>query len=385
MSRIYLDNAATSWPKPVEVWNAVDQYQRANGAAMGRGGYRSAMQSSAALDRCRARIAHLLNCESPERIALGLNGTDALNIALHGLLRPGDRVVTTALEHNSVLRPLRELAERLGVEIVVVPGTADGSLSVDAFRTALAGGARLAAFLHASNVSGAILPVMDLAEMSRTAGALVLVDAAQSAGHVPIDLAQLPVDLLACSGHKGLLGPLGTGVLYVRPGVEFHLRSFRQGGTGSLSEDSRQPAGMPDQYEAGNHNAPGIVGLEAGVEWVLRETVAKLHAREQDLIARLADGLAGVPGLTLWGPPAGAERVGVLSLSLEGYEPHDLCAILDDSFQIEARAGLHCAPGAHRTLGTFARGGTLRLSVGPFTTIDDIDATIAAIAQLANV
>ncbi len=385
MTRIYLDNAATSFPKPDAVYDAVDRYQRTVGAAVGRGGYGSSVAASATVARCRARLAELFRADSPERIVFGFNGTDVLNLALHGLLKPGDRVVTTQLEHNSVVRPLRDMQDRFGLDVEIVPATCDGTVTVDSFRRTLTQQqTRLAVFSHASNVSGAILPISDLATVAREAGALVLADAAQSAGHVAIDLRQLPIDLLACSGHKGLLGPLGTGVLYICPGLEDPLRSIRQGGTGSASEDDRQPTSLPDKYESGNHNAPGLCGLEAGVSWVLKRTPAELHDHELELIRRLGEGLRRLPGVTLWGAPLDHDRVGVLSVSVDGYDAHDLAAILDQSFGIETRAGLHCAPGAHRALGTFSMGGTLRLSVGPFTTHQEIDETLEAFSQLTG-
>lgn len=384
VTRIYLDNAATSFPKPETVYVAVERYQRTLGAAVARGGYSSAVTVSGGVARCRARLAELFHAESPDRFVFGFNGTDVLNLAIHGLLRAGDRVVTTQLEHNSVIRPLTDLRERLGIHVTVVPATANGTVDVDRFREALAGGARLAVFSHASNVSGAILPIADLGAVARAAGAFVLVDAAQSAGHVPVDLGLLPIDLLACSGHKGLLGPLGTGVLYLRPGMEEHVRSVRQGGTGSASEDERQPASLPEKYECGNHNAPGLCGLEAGVNWLLQQGVETLHRHEQQLVRQLGMGLQSLPGVRLTGERLDQDRVGVLSVSVDGLEPHDLAAILDESFGIEARAGLHCAPGVHRALRTIQNGGSLRLSVGAFTTASAIEETIDAFRQITG-
>ena len=384
MSRLYLDNAATSYPKPATVWEAVENYQRHLGAAVGRGGYNTSQTVGHIVQRARYRLAELFRAESSDRIVFGFNGTDVLNQALHGLLRSGDRVVTTQLEHNSVIRPLHDLQHRLGIGLTQVPATTQGGVCIDAFREALACRPRLVALLHASNVSGAILPLADLATLAREAGALVLVDAAQTAGHVPIDLGTLPIDLLACSGHKGLLGPLGTGVLYVRPGIEEQLRPCRQGGTGSASETETQPSTLPDKFEAGNHNAPGLCGLDAGVGWVLEHSPQSLHQHERDLTAQLIAGLRDLPGVTLYGPPADEDRVGVLSLTLSGWDPQELAATLDQSFGIEVRAGLHCAPGAHRALGTLAGGGTVRFSVGAFTLPTDIEAVIAAVGQIAG-
>ncbi|HEX6984904.1 MAG TPA: aminotransferase class V-fold PLP-dependent enzyme, partial [Planctomycetaceae bacterium] len=358
MPRIYLDNAATSFPKPDAVYAAVDDYNRRLGSAAGRGAYGSAVEAAEIVRRCRLNLARLFNAEGPDRFAFASNGTDALNVALHGLLRPGDHVVTTAAEHNSVLRPLRALADR-GVTVTVVDCDEAGRVAPDAVRAAVRPETRLVAVTFASNVTGAVQPVADVAGIAKAAGALVLVDAAQAAGHVPIDLAALPIDLLATSGHKGLLGPLGTGVLYVRPGVEERLEPFRQGGTGTSSEDDRHPAAMPDRLEAGNLNMPGLAGLEAATGWLLDRGVAALRRHEQEMTGRLLDGLRDIPGVTLYGPASAGDRVGVVSLTADGWTPHDLAAVLDAEFGVEARAGLHCAPRVHRRLGTADGGGTL--------------------------
>lgn len=248
--RIYLDNAATSFPKPAAVYDAVDDYNRHSGVAVGRGAYQEALRVQGIVDRCRKRAAELFAAESFDRIVFTFNGTDSLNLALHGLLEAGDHVVTSMVEHNSVLRPLRELNRRLGVETTYVPADATGRVDPADIQAALRPNTKLVAMIHASNVTGTLQPIAEVGEIARRIGALVLVDAAQSAGHLPIKLKDLPIDLLACPGHKGLLGPLGTGVLYVRRGVEERLRSLRQGGTGSNSEDDRQPEMLPDKYES---------------------------------------------------------------------------------------------------------------------------------------
>ena len=382
MPRLYLDNAATSHPKPESVYAAVDRYNRSLGAAAGRGGYRSAVEVDAVLRTCRKRAAALLGAESPERVAFAFNATDALNMALHGLLETGDHVVTTAAEHNSVLRPLGTLVDRRGIELTVVPVDACGRVDPAAVRDALRHNTRLVVVQHASNVTGCVQPIEDIGTDAHHAGALVLVDAAQTAGHLPIDLADWPVDLLACAGHKGLLGPLGTGLLYVRPGLEDQLNGLRQGGTGSLSEEDRQPATMPDRLEAGNANAPGLFGLEAGLAWLEERGVKTIAETEASLIERLLAGLDPLENISLIGPGPDSPRVGVVSLVSEALEPHVLATVLDESFEIQARAGLHCAPGVHRAAGTLAGGGTLRLSVGPFTTDTEIDAACEAIAAV---
>ena len=381
--RIYLDNAATSWPKPAAVYTAVDDYNRNLGIAVGRGAFQQAVEVQGTVDRCRKRAADLLGAESWDRIVFTFNGTDSLNLALHGLLTAGDHVVTSDVEHNSVLRPLQELNRRTGVEISVVAADRTGRIDPANVRAALRPNTKLVAMIHASNVTGTIQPIADVAEIAREAGVLCLVDAAQSAGHLPIDLKDLPVDLLACPGHKGLLGPLGTGLLYVRPGVEQQLRSIRQGGTGSNSEDDRQPEMLPDKYESGNHNAPGLYGLEAALEWIQERGIESIRAHEQELTGHLLEGLARIERLKIHGPRDVEKQVGVVSVTIPDFEPQVLASILDESFGIQTRAGLHCAPGVHRALGTFEGGGTVRLSVGPSTTENEVDAAVTGLTELA--
>ena len=381
--RIYLDNAATSFPKPEAVYEAVDRYNRQVGVAVGRSAYRQAIELHRVIDRCRVLAAQILGAEGPERIIFTFNATDGLNLAIHGLLRPGDHVVTSVVEHNSVLRPLRDEEERNGVRVSRVAADGSGWVDPDAVRKAIGPDTRLVALLHASNVTGTIQPIREVAEIAHEAGALVLVDAAQTAGHLPIDLRTLPADVLACAGHKGLLGPLGTGLLYVRPGVEDQLRSLRQGGTGSRSEEDRQPAHLPDKYESGNHNAPALCGLAAALEFLIDQRVDAIEVHESRLTRRLLEGLAAIPGVQVYGPGPDRPRVGVVSFTLDGFEPQDLATILDESFGIQARAGLHCAPGAHRAIGTFDRGGTVRFSTSLFTTEADIDAALTAVGRIA--
>jgi cysteine desulfurase family protein len=382
LQRIYLDNAATSYPKPCGVTEAVERALRDEGAAEGRSATRAALRVHAVVARCRERAARLLGAKQSERIIFTFNGTDSLNLALHGLLRPGDHVVTSVVEHNSVLRPLRNLRDH-GVEVSYVPGDSGGLVNPDEVKRALRDNTRLVALVHASNVTGTIQPIDSVGEMARAAGAYFLVDAAQSAGHLPIDVSSSPIDILAAPGHKGLLGPLGTGILYVAPGVEEQLQSVRQGGTGSNSEDDLQPARLPDKYECGNHNVPGLFGLEAALAWIEERTVAALCRHERALTEQLVTALASIKGVQIFGPQSAEDRVGVVSITLDGFEPHELATILDGSFGIETRAGLHCAPGMHRCLGTFAAGGTVRFSVGPFTTPADSEAAATALRTIA--
>ena len=382
--RIYLDNAATSFPKPVAVYDAVDRYNRELGAAVGRGAYAGAVEVQRTVDRCRQKAGQLLGVHDPRRIVFTFNGTDSLNLAMHGLLRPGDHVVTTVVEHNSVLRPLRALQDERKIEVSYVDCDQTGRVDPHDVRAAIRPATRLVAVIHASNVTGVIQPIAEIGEIARKADAVFLVDAAQSAGHVPIDVSSFPVDLLACPGHKGMLGPLGTGVLYVREGIEEQLRSTRQGGTGSHSENDSQPLTLPDKYESGNHNAPGLVGLEAGLSYLLQRGVADVHVHEMELTSRLLEGLRDVQGLRIHGPLGTEDRLGVVSVSHPDFDPQVLSALLDEHFGIQTRAGLHCAPRIHERLGTLEHGGTVRFSVGPFNTTADVDAAVTALREITG-
>ncbi len=383
MPRIYLDNAATSWPKPEAVYLAVDEYQRQVGAAAGRSPYAEAVEVTRKIATVRAACARLLAIRDPAQLVFTSNGTDALNLAIHGLLRPGDRVITSAAEHNSVLRPLAELAVRGLIEVVRVDCDAAGTVIPDVLRRALRTRTRLVALTHASNVTGAVQPVGELAAIARAAGALMLVDAAQTAGHLPIDVEQLGLDLLATSGHKGLMGPLGTGLLYIRPGLEQEIAAVRQGGTGTRSDEDRQPESLPDKYESGNLNVPGILGLGAGVEFLLAPGVAGVERRMQALGEQLLSGLREIAGVRLFGLLGTTLPVGLVSLTIEGYDPQEVAAVLDSTFRVQVRPGLHCAPHMHRLLGTLERGGTVRISLGAMTSADQIEQTLSAIRQMA--
>lgn len=381
--RIYLDNAATSWPKPVEVYDAVDRYQREIGAAAGRGSYRESISVDDALRRARQSLARLLGGVEPKQIAFAFNGTDALNIALHGLLRPGDHVVTTVVEHNSVLRPLRFLAAR-GVRVTRVNCDSAGVVSPDAVSEAITAGTRLVAVSHASNVTGAIQPIEAIGAIAREHGALMLVDAAQSMGHLPVSYRDLPVDVVASSGHKGLMGPLGTGLLYLRPGIEDQVRPLRQGGTGTSSDHDEQPSSLPEKYESGNHNVPGLVGLAAALEFIERRGFKSLRSHELELSAQLLDGLRSIPQVTVYGPDDPAGRLGVVSFHVQGYNPQELATLLDAAYGVQVRAGLHCAPLMHRSLGTLATGGTVRMSTGALTTAGEIERAVEAVGEIAS-
>jgi len=380
--RIYLDNAATSWPKPAGVVEAVVGYLRDLGAPAGRSAYREALQVAAIVHEARRRIARLIDAEGPQRIILTFNGSDSLNMVLHGLLRAGDHVVTTVCEHNSVLRPLNALEKRLGVQVTHVPCDASGRVSPSDLLRAIGPETRLVALTHASNVTGTLQPVAEVGTAIRDRPPLLLVDAAQTAGHLPFSVREMGADFVAAPGHKGLLGPLGTGILYLRPGVEEQLVSTRQGGTGTVSQEEVQPDHLPDKFETGSPNVAGIAGLVAATTFLEQRGLDAIRRHEVDMSTHLIRGLQSIPGVTVYGPSAAEQRVAVVSISAAGYDPSELAAGLDVARRIQVRAGLHCAPRMHRHLDTFTTGGTVRISPGPFTTIEQLDTAITQIAQM---
>lgn len=388
--RLYFDNAATSFPKPTEVAPAVLRYINEVGASPGRGSYREAVESGRIVNRCRELINRLIHGDDPSHIIFTLNCSDALNLAIKGLVKHHTRagesthVITTAMDHNSILRPLREV-ERDGVQVtrVAVDGER-GRVNPADIAAAIRPDTRLVAITHASNVTGILQPIAKVGAICRSRHIPFLVDAAQTMGHVPIDVHAMSIDLLAFPGHKGLLGPLGTGGLYLRPGMELIIDTLREGGTGSASESDMQPLRLPDKYEPGSGNGPGIAGLAAGVQWILDRGAENLHAQEQNLVRILLDGLTNINGVRVLGAADASQRCGVISLTIAGTEPADIAAILEEHFGILARAGLHCAPLAHATYDTAACGGALRLSVGPFLSEDDVRYAVASIAEIVR-
>lgn len=378
--RIYLDNAATSWPKPEAVYCAVDEYQRICGAAAGRGVYRSAQGAERIVSECRRRLAALLGLNHGKQILFTLNGTDSLNLAIQGLLRPGEHVVASVCEHNSVLRPLHALARTRQVQTTLVGCNPQGYLDPAEIRAALRPNTRLVALTQASNVTGAIQPLADIGQIAAERGVLFLVDAAQSLGHVDVSQSSLGWHLLAAPGHKGLLGPLGTGILALAPGVAEQLEPIRQGGTGSHSDDPEQPQSLPDRFESGNLNVPGIAGLGAGVAWLQERGLAAIQQHERELTAQLIAGLREIQGITVYGPTADEPRVGVVSFNVAGFDPQEVAAALDAAAGMELRSGLHCAPRMHAALGT-SPAGAVRASFGPFNTPADVEALLAAVRE----
>jgi cysteine desulfurase/selenocysteine lyase len=384
--RLYLDNAATSRPKPKAVYDAMARYATDLGASAGRGAYAEAVETGELMNECRRRLNRLFHGERAEHFVFTLNCSDALNLAIKGLIDPFEKghAICTHIDHNSILRPLRAMEERgwIGTTRVRVDGMT-GIVDPEEIRRAIRPDTRLIAITHVSNVTGTIQPIREIGRIAREARIPFIVDAAQSAGHVPIDVQADGIDLLAVPGHKGLLGPLGTGFLYIRPGVEKILATIREGGTGSVSELDRQPEFMPDKYEPGSHNAVGIIGLSEGVNWILGQTVQKLHEHDRELVGTFLEGINDIEGLTYYGPRGVRDRVGVFSIRVEGYDPHELSSALESSFGILTRSGIHCAPLAHEAIGTAALGGTTRLSFGPFLSMQDVSFATDAIAEIA--
>ncbi len=383
--RIYLDNAATSWPKPEAVYAVIDRYMRELGAPAGRSAYREANEVERLINDARRRLADLLGAEEPSRIVFTCNCTDSLNVALHGILREGDHVITSVVEHNSVLRPLRYLEETADVQVTRIRCNGEGIFDPDDLRTAIQPNTRLIAVVHASNVTGALQPVDEVGRVAREHNVRFLVDAAQSVGHVPINAKEIGADLLAGPGHKGLMGPLGIGFLYIAPGVEDQIRPVRQGGTGTQSVIDQQPSTMPDKFESGNHNVPAILGLGAGVAYLSERSVPAIRQHDQDLTRGFVEGLESIDGVTIHGPKKLDDRVGVVSITIDGHDPQDFAMMLDSAYSIQVRAGLHCAPLMHQAMETAAGGGTVRLSLGAFNTHDDVQTAVTAIREIASV
>jgi len=386
--RLYMDNAATSFPKPPAVTDAMVRYATELGASAGRGAYHEAIETGNLIIECRRKLRQLFRGEKPEHFIFTLNCSDALNLAIKGILQhaPGaaPHAICTAIDHNSVLRPLGHLADAGAIELTCVPvDPRSGLVDPEDIRRAIRKETRLISVTHVSNVTGTVQDIRAIGRIARENDIPYLVDAAQSARHLPIDVQEDCIDLLAAPGHKGLLGPLGTGILYIRPGIEKILDPIREGGTGSVSENDRQPNFLPDRYEPGSHNAIGIAGLLEGVKWLLDRGVEKIAEHDLDLVRTFIEGVGDVEGLTYFGPRGVRNRLGVFSVRIDGWEPYELAGILESHYGILTRPGLHCAPRIHATLGTLDKGGTTRFSFGPFLSVRDVRYATDALAEIA--
>lgn len=377
---VYFDHAATSWPKPPSVIDAVTRAMADASGNPGRSAHRLALTAARTVAEARSRVAALLGVADDRDLVLTPGCTYALNLVLKGALRPGDRVVVSGVEHNAVVRPLHALASA-GVEVTVVGADDAGRVDPeDVERVVAAARTRAVVCQHASNVTGAIQPVGDLADIAHEHGAVMIVDGAQAAGHLPVDIGALGVDAYAVPGHKGLLGPQGIGALYLAPG--FEPRELVQGGSGGRSEQAEQPTGRPDRYEAGTANVAGCAGLGAAAVFVTEEGDT-VRALERRLARRLHEGLLAIPGVRVLGPPPGEERVPVVSMTSEHRAPDEIAFSLDRRFGIAVRAGLHCSPWTHEAVGTLETG-AVRFGVGYGLTDADVDLAIRAVETVAR-
>jgi cysteine desulfurase / selenocysteine lyase len=380
---IYLDHAATSWPKPQEVISAMADFLERAGGNPGRAGHRLSIEAGRIVYGVRDTLAEFFNVSDPLRIIFTANATQAINLCLYGILRPGDHVITSSIEHNAMMRPLRDL-ESKGVNLSAIPCDQDGSVDPAAVAHAMRPSTRIVAVTHAGNVTGTILPIAEIANAAHKSGALLLVDAAQTAGVLPIDVQAMNIDFLAFTGHKGLQGPQGTGGLVIGNRVCVDdVAPLWRGGTGSRSEFEIQPEDLPDKFESGTLNGPGIAGLGAGVQYIMKRGVDVIRAQEIELTQQLVEGIKSINGVTIYGSAHVTHRTSIVSFTSPGHSVSEIGLRLDEEFGILSRVGLHCAPAAHRTIGTFPDG-TVRLAPGLGTTREEIALVIEAIKQIVR-
>ena len=382
--RIYLDNAATTWPKPESVYTAVEQMMRENGAAVSRAVFGDSADATQVVQQARRELASFIGASSETSVVFTNSGTDSLSTAILGLLKQNDSVVTTAAEHNSVLRPLHHLQDSLGLQLKIVACDETGLVATNDLVHAIDQGTRLLVINHVSNVTGVVQPVQEMiaAAKAKHPKLIVLLDAAQSLGHLPINVKTLDCDMLAAPGHKGLYGPLGTGVLYLHPNVADEVTPLRLGGTGVSSGDVLQPTVMPEKFEAGNLNAPAIAGLAAGLQFLKTKEAEATKANLVRCSEQLLEGLRSIEGLTLQLPKVIDHRIGIFSVSCESLDPHEAANLLDMAGQVQVRSGLHCAPLLHQQMGTFDRGGTVRFSVGRYTTAAQVERAVDVLREV---
>ena len=376
---IYFDNAATTLQKPACVTRAVLEAMTSFGNP-GRGVHEPAMAASRAIYDARCALARLFHAENPARIAFTANATQALNTAIKGILNPGDHVITTAMEHNSVLRPLYELEEK-GVELTILPADKQGRIAYDAFEAAIRDNTRAIVCTHGSNLTGNLVDVGKIGAIAKASGLLLVVDASQTAGVIPIDVGEMNIDILCFTGHKGLLGPQGTGGLYVREGVE--VRPLLTGGSGVQSHSKTHPAQMPTALEAGTLNAHGLAGLNAGVRYLLEVGIDTIRQKELDLMWTFYESVKTIPGITVYGDFSSRERCPIVSLNVRDYDSSQVGDVLFSEFGIATRPGTHCAPLMHEALGTHQRG-AVRFSFSHYNTMEEINIAVSALREIAR-
>jgi cysteine desulfurase family protein len=380
---IYLDNAATSWPKPPQVKEAMNRFMEEVGANPGRSGHSLSIEAARIVYEARESLSVLFHVKDSSRIIFTLNATESINLALKGLLKHKDHVITSSMEHNSVMRPLRDL-ERKGIKLTVVPCFEDGTLDPREVEKKIQPTTRMIVLNHASNVTGTLFPIREVGKIAREHNLLFLVDAAQTAGAYPIDVERDGIDLLAFTGHKSLYGPQGTGGLVLGERIkEKEMIPLKQGGTGSRSEFEEQPDFLPDRFESGTPNGVGIAGLLAGVQFVLEKKVEQIRQNEMTLTQKLIVGLKETPQVRIYGPENHHNRIATLSFNFSRLSPSDGALRLEKEFGILCRPGLHCAPSAHHTIGTFPEG-TIRFGLSAFNTEADIATAIQAVSQISE-
>ncbi|MDR3279343.1 MAG: aminotransferase class V-fold PLP-dependent enzyme [Synergistaceae bacterium] len=376
---IYLDNGATSYPKPESVCSAVTDYMRNNGASPGRGNYERARDADTLVYRTRKLLCKLLGAKRPGQIIFTSNATESLNLALKGYLKPEDSVLTTSYEHNAMWRPLKKMEDERNIKIRQIPCAPDGRADIASLHEYLRG-VTLVAVSHGSNVTGCVTPLDEITAAAHKQNIPVLTDAAQTAGVYPIDVTGVPIDMLAFTGHKGLMGPTGTGGLYIREGME--LGTLKEGGTGGMSSSPYPPSEPPDRYEAGTMNICGLAGLHAALTFIIDAGVDDIREHEINLTKLLLEGLDTIPRLKYYGPSSAEDRLGLVSFNIEGHDPNKVALTLDSDYGIMVRSGLHCAPQAHRLLGT-EHIGAVRVSLGYFNQKEDVDLLIDAVRHIA--
>jgi cysteine desulfurase/selenocysteine lyase len=377
---IYFDNAATSYPKPDIVLKEINRCMSCYCANPGRGGHEMAIFSAKAINRSREVISSFFNIKNPMQLCFTKNATEALNMGIKGILRCGAHVLTTSMEHNSVIRPLKTLEKKGDIELTIIKADRKGYVNANEFNKKIKKNTRLIVCTLSSNVNGMILPVKEIGEVARNCGIVFLVDGSQGAGSIVINVEEMNIDMLAFPGHKGLLGPQGTGGLYVRDGLK--VSTIVEGGTGSQSENIYQPELMPDALESGTLNTPGIIGLSSGINFINEYGINNIRLYKHLLVKRFIDGVSDIKGVILYSSDDMEENSGIVALNIEGMDSTEVSHILDKKFKIATRAGFHCAPLAHKTLGTFETG-VVRFSFGCFNTIDEIDYTIDALKEIS--
>ncbi len=378
---IYLDNSATSFPKPEEVYRFMDHYYRNYGVNPGRSGYDLCLEAGEVIENTRKQMTRFFNGADPDRLCFSYNSTDALNLIINGLLEKGDHAVTTNIEHNSVLRPLYHLGEYNGVEVDYVSVNDKGFVDPDDFPKKFKKNTKLVIVNHASNVIGTIQPIKEIGKYCKEKGIPFAIDASQSAGKIPVDMEEQNLDVVAFTGHKSLFGPTGIGGLYVREGIE--IRHTRAGGTGVRSAVKTHLFEYPYRLEYGTVNSVGVAGLHAGVKWLEEKGMHHIHEHEMKLTAMLRDGLKDTPGVITYCMDDLTDHIGLFLFNIEGFEALNVSTLLDVDHHIACRTGLHCAPLIHEYLGTTEIHGAVRFGVGPFNTEAEINIAINAVKEIA--